>query len=251
MGRLSGKVAIITGAAGGQGAEEARLFAKEGAKVAATDVQFELLQSVVKQINEEGGEAIAFEHNVAEKKDWEYNVQATIDRFGKVDILINNAGILGKRTPLEDDEWRKVIDINVLGNALGMNTIVPEMEKVGGGSIVNICSTAALSSASGYITYTASKGALRSLSKAAAAEFAKYRIRVNAIFPGYTVTPMLQAANTLDNKEVIDKILEKIPLGRMGTPTDIAYAALFLASDESSYMTGSELLIDGGQLTRS
>jgi cyclopentanol dehydrogenase len=250
MGRLFGKVAIITGAAGGQGAEEARLFAREGAKVVATDVQFDLLQSVVKQINEEGGEAIALEHNVAEKSDWNYVVNTTIEKFGKIDILVNNAGILGKRTALEDEGWKKVMEVNVLGNALGMNSVVPEMEKNGGGSIINICSTAALSPASGYITYTASKGATRALSKAAAAEFAKQKIRVNTIFPGYTVTPMLEAANSLDDNNVTSKIIEKIPLGRMGTPTDIANAAIFLASDESSFMTGAELLIDGGQLTR-
>jgi len=250
MGRLAGKVAIITGAAGGQGAEEARLFAKEGAKVVATDVQVELLQSVVREINEHGGEVIALEHNVAEKSDWKDVVKKTIETFGRVDILVNNAGILGNRTAFDDDSWRKVIDVNVLGNAVGMNCVVPEMEKNGGGSIINICSTAALSPASGYITYTASKGAVRSLSRAAAAEFAKHKIRVNTIFPGYTVTPMLEAANSLSDETVINKIIEKIPLGRMGKPSDIAYAALFLASDESSYMTGAEILIDGGQLTR-
>lgn len=250
MGRLSGKVAIVTGAAGGQGAEEARLFAREGAKVVATDVQIDLLETVVQQIMDEGGEAIAIKHNVAEKSEWNDVVNTAIENFGKVDILVNNAGILGERTPLDDEGWRKVMDVNVLGNALGMNMVKPEMKKNGGGSIINICSTAALSSASGYITYTASKGATRSLSKAAASEFAKDKIRVNAIFPGYTVTPMLEAANTLDDKNVTDRILEKIPLGRMGTPTDIAYAALFLASDESSFMTGAEILIDGGQLTR-
>lgn len=250
MERLLNKVAIVTGAASGQGAEEARFFASEGAKVIATDVQFSLLESVVKEINKSGGEALAIEHNAALKEDWDYVIKTTVDRFGKVDILINNAGIFGKRNDLEIAGWQKVWEVNVLGNSLGINAVVPEMKKIGGGSIINICSLSALTGISGNSPYTASKGATRALSKGAAYDFAKYNIRVNSIYPGIIRTPLMEGRFDLSDKNVVEETLARIPLGRIGDPIEIAKAALFLASDDSSYITGAELVVDGGQTTR-
>lgn len=249
MGRLLGKVAIITGAAGGQGEAEARLFAKEGAKVVATDVQYELLQSVVNDINATYGDvALAIKHNVADENDWIEVVKQTVEKFGKVDILINNAGIVGKTLPLEEitpDEWDKVMNINALGNLLGIKHVVPEMKKVGQGSIVNISSIAGINGLGGISAYSASKGATRTLTKGAAVTLGPDHIRVNSIHPGYIESPMTK--DLLANEEIRKKFISDVPLGHIGTPEDVAYAALFLASDESRFINGEELVIDGGQ----
>jgi NAD(P)-dependent dehydrogenase (short-subunit alcohol dehydrogenase family) len=252
MGRLNGKVAIITGAASGQGAVEARLFVKEGARVVATDVQFELLQEVVNGINREYGEgAIAARHDVADEAGWKQVLSLAIDSFGKVDVLINNAGMTGSQTPwdrITTDEWRRVMDVNSFGNFLGIRCVVPEMRKVGGGSIVNISSLAGINGIGGITPYTASKGATRTLTKGAAVRLAPERIRVNSVHPGYIVTPMIEGF--LKKEEARKAIESSIPLPYLGRPEDVAYAVLFLASDEAAFITGAEFIIDGGQSVR-
>ncbi|WP_042473636.1 SDR family NAD(P)-dependent oxidoreductase [Bacillus ndiopicus] len=249
MARLANKVAIITGAASGQGAEEARLFAREGAKVVATDVQFELLESVVKDINENGGEAIAVAHNVASADDWKKVVEAAVKEYGKVDILVNNAGITGLITqPIEEVEestWDRILDINTKGPFLGIKAVLPEMKKVGGGSIVNISSLSGINGV-GNAAYNSSKGGLRLLTKNVALDYGKYNIRVNSVHPGTIETPMIEMFTS--NKEVREATMAGIPLNVLGQPSDIAYGVLYLASDESKFVTGIELIIDGGSI---
>lgn len=253
MGRLLGKVAIITGAANGQGAAEARLFAKEGAKIVATDMQFELLESVVAEINTNFGEvALAVKHNVADEQNWIEVVKTTVEKFGQVDILINNAGITGKHLvdieELDTEEWNKVMNINALGNVYGIKHVVSEMKKLGKGSIVNISSLSGITGMGGLSPYTASKGATRLITKGGAKDLGPFNIRVNSIHPGYINTPMIQMA--LENDEYKANFLSQVPLGFIGEPDDVAYTALFLASDESRFITGSEIIVDGGQLIR-
>ncbi|SES35808.1 SDR family NAD(P)-dependent oxidoreductase [Psychrobacillus sp. OK032] len=249
MARLKDKVAIITGAAGGQGASEAYTFAREGAKVIATDLQEELLAKTVADINAEFGDvAIAVKHNVASIADWKTVVATAVEKFGKVDVLVNNAGISGNMVATVEDtteaELNKVIDINLKGSFYGMQLVIPEMKKVGGGSIINVSSVAGLVGASGPAAYSATKGGIRLLSKNVAMDFAKDHIRVNSLHPGYIATNMIKDA--ISNEDVLKASLAVIPLNFIGDPSDIANAALFLASDESRYVTGTELVVDGG-----
>lgn len=245
MGRLDGKVAIITGAANGQGATEAALFAKEGAKVVATDLEIEALQEVVDQIRANNGESIAIQHNVASEEEWKSVVAKGIEAFGKIDVLVNNAGVSEPRTLLDIsmDQWQKVMDIDLTGCVLGMKNTIPEMQKAGGGSVINISSIGGLVGMAGTSPYTAAKGALRSLSKAAAVEYAKQNVRVNSVHPGIVVTPMIEEYFDEQVKQYYESLTQ---LPRLGKPEDIAYGVLYLASDESSFMTGSEMVIDGG-----
>ncbi|MCY9669984.1 glucose 1-dehydrogenase [Paenibacillus alginolyticus] len=244
MGRLSGKVAIITGAALGMGAAEAKLFAQEGAKVIGTDIKDDELQEVIREINESGGEAIGFKHNVASEEEWKQIVQETVNRFGKVDILVNNAGISSTKTiaNIEMSEWNRVMDINLSGCVLGMKYVFPEMQKAGAGSVINISSIGGIVGMAGSSPYTAAKGALRALSKSAAVEYAKQNIRVNSVHPGIIVTPMTEPS--MKDAMPYYKTFTQLPY--FGKPEDVAYGVLFLASDESRFMTGSELVIDGG-----
>ncbi|ULL15636.1 SDR family NAD(P)-dependent oxidoreductase [Paenibacillus sp. H1-7] len=250
MPRLEGKVAVITGAAMGQGAAEARLFAREGAKVVATDLQLEKLEQVVAEIQAEGGQAIAVKHNVASEEDWKHVIEEGVRAFGKIDILINNAGISTDQTldNLTMENWNKVMDINLTGAVLGMKLVVPEMRKAGGGSIVNISSVAGIVAMNRTNGYTASKGALRVLSKSAAAELAKDYIRVNSVHPGVIETPM--TVKEIANEQVKGWFQAETMLPRLGTADDIAYGVLYLASDEASFVTGAELVIDGGWIAK-
>ncbi len=248
MKRLENKVAIITGAAGGMGAAEAKLFAKEGAKVLITDLQEEKLKSVVAEIEAEGGIADYFVHDVASENSWKAVVEKAETTFGKIDILVNNAGILGNvMSSLEDrtvEEFEKVIAVNLLGQFIGVKTVVPYMRKLGGGSIINISSVGGITGSANGTAYSASKGGSRIYSKGAAVELAKDNIRVNSVHPGYVSTPM-----TRDMKGSSDfekGALAMTPMGRGAELEEIAYGVLFLATDESSFMTGSELIIDGG-----
>lgn len=244
--RLANKVAIITGAAGGMGKSDALLFAKEGAKVAITDLQEDKLREVVREIVESGGEAIALRHNVASEEDWVRVVDETVAKFGKVDILVNNAGV-SNATPFMDltvEGWEKTMSINVTSIFLGQKYVIPHMIEAGGGSIINISSIAGLTGGSGAGPYTASKGAVRMLTKATAVDFAKYNIRANSIHPGYIETPM--TVDLFKDEKMNQWFLSQTPLPRLGKPEDIANGVLFLASDESSYITGVELPIDGG-----
>ncbi|WP_144513404.1 SDR family NAD(P)-dependent oxidoreductase [Bacillus sp. FJAT-22090] len=249
MSRLKNKVAIITGAASGQGAEEARLFAREGAKVIATDVQFDLLETVVKEIKTNGGDAIAIKHNVTSADDWKVVVETAVKEFGKVDILVNNAGITGLITQtiedLDEDTWDKILDINTKGPYLGIKAVLPEMKKAGGGSIVNISSLSGINGV-GNAAYNSSKGGLRLLTKNVALDYGKHNIRVNSVHPGTIETPMIEMFTS--NKEVREMTLAGIPLNVLGQTSDIAYGVLYLASDESKFVTGIELIIDGGSI---
>lgn len=252
MGRLENKVAIITGAAGGQGAAEARLFAKEGAYVVATDMQGELLSKTVEEINKEyGDKAIGLKHDVSNEDDWVSIVNETIKRFKKIDILVNNAGIAGLQSlrpeDFEMDEVDKVLNINLKGNFLGIKAVAPNMRKNKSGSIVNISSIAAFVGDQGGLSYHASKGATHSLTKAVSLELAKDGIRVNSVHPGIVMTPMVEAAIDEETKRFKEST---IPLGFIGEPDDIAYPVLFIASDEARFMTGTEVVVDGGTIAR-
>ncbi len=244
--RLANKVAIITGAAGGMGKADALLFAKEGAKVAVTDMQEDKLQEVVREIVANGGEAIGFKQDVASEEDWIRVATETVAKFGKIDILVNNAGV-SDSTPFLDqtvENWEKIMSINVTSVFLGQKHVIPHMIEAGGGSIINISSIAGLTGGSGTGPYTASKGAVRLLTKATAVDYAKHHIRANSIHPGYIETPM--TVDLLKDENMRQWFLSQTPIPRLGKPEDIASGVLFLASDESSYITGIELPIDGG-----
>ncbi len=244
--RLKDKVAIITGAAGGQGKEEALLFAKEGAFVIATDMQEEVLNKTGEELKAIQPKCEVLKHNVALDEDWERVIQLALDKFGRVDILVNNAGISTELNLVNTSipQWDKVIDVNLKGTFLGMRHVIPLMENQGGGSIINISSIAGLTGGSGASAYTASKGAVRLLTKAVAVDYAKQNIRCNSVHPGYIETPMTKK---LFEDEATKGWFESLtPLPRLGQSRDIAYGVLYLASDESSFVTGIELPVDGG-----
>ena len=247
MGRLGGKVAIVSGGARGQGATEAKMFAREGAKVVLGDVLDEEGEQVEAQINESGGTATYVHLDVAREGDWRSAVDTAIDRYGKLDILVNNAGILISKG-LEDttvEDWDRIMGINAKGVFLGTKHAIPAMRRAGGGSIINISSTAGLvGSPNGSPSYTATKGAVRLLTKSTAIQYAKEGIRCNSVHPGPIDTEMIR--HTLTDPTRLEQRMQRLPLGRVGTPEDIAYGVLYLASDESSFVTGSELVIDGG-----
>ncbi|MGO4180701.1 SDR family NAD(P)-dependent oxidoreductase [Paenibacillus sp. TAF43_2] len=240
MGKLDNKVAIITGGASGIGEHMVNLFAQEGAIVIAADINEAALELASQKQNVYG-----MKLNVASDDDWQALAKDVHDRFGKIDILVNNAGISSEK-PYEQiniEDWQKMLSINGFGPFAGMKHVTPYMAAQKKGSIVNISSYTALIG-QGFNHYSASKGAVRAISKAAATAFGRQGIRVNALFPGIIETPMTQALST--SKDLLDRLIQATPLQRLGQPDDIAQAALFLASDDSSYITGSELVIDGG-----
>ena len=240
--RLKGKVALISGAARGMGAAEARLFAKEGAHVVLGDVLHQQGQAVADEINDAGGQALFVPLDVTSEDSWRNAVDAAVERFGKLNVLVNNAGILVREELEEgtDHGWDSTMNVNAKGVFLGMKLAVPAMRKAGGGSIINISSISGIVSL-GYPAYNASKGAVRLLTKNVAIQYSQQNIRVNSIHPGVINTDMMAGDTRSD--EDWDRL---IPLGRFAEPIEVAYGALFLASDESSFMTGSELVIDGG-----
>ena len=245
--RMENKVALISGGARGMGAVEAKLFVSEGAKVVIADVLEEEGRKTEAEINETGGECLFVKLDVTSEADWQRAVASTVARFGKLDVLVNNAGIY--RTHLVEEttseEWDQVMDINAKGVFLGTKHAIPEMRKAGGGSIINISSVAGLVGSLESSAYNASKGAVRLLTKTTAIQYAKEGIRANSIHPG-TIETMMTAPMLAEEAYRQDR-LTKTPLGRFGQPEDVAYAALYLASDESSFVTGSELVIDGGR----
>ena len=242
MGRLDGKVAIITGGARGQGAEEGRLFAAEGAQVVLTDVLVAEGQATAASI---GG---AFhEHDVGDESAWARVVSEVLSSHGRIDVLVNNAGVfLGKRlidTTLE--EYERLMRINATGVFLGMRAVAEPMREARAGSIVNISSVAGMVSATNAFAYGASKWAVRGMTKTAAVELARAGVRVNSIHPGMIQTEMLDEVIG-ENDKRRDRMIAMVPLGNTAEPRDIANMALFLASDESRYATGSEFVVDGG-----
>ncbi len=244
--RLNGKVALISGGARGMGAAEARLFAAEGARVVIGDVLQTEGQQVEAEIAESGGEAVFVTLDVTSSEDWKRAVDTAVERFGKLDILVNNAGIWDRGNVEEQTEegWDRVMDINGKGVFLGTKAAIPAMRDAGGGSIVNISSVAGIIGSAGSTAYNASKGAVRLLTKGTAVQYAKEGIRCNSVHPGPIETQMLKEVYRDDTTR--EQRLTSIPLGRMGQMEDVALGVLFLASDEASYMTGSELVIDGG-----
>ena len=247
MGRLDGKVAIVSGGARGQGATEAMMFAREGAKVVLGDVLDEEGWQVEAQINESGGEATYVHLDVTQEDDWRSAVETAVSRYGKLDILVNNAGILIRKgleeTTVED--WDRIMGVNAKGVFLGTKQAIPAMRRAGGGSIINISSTAGLvGSPNGSPSYTATKGAVRLFTKATAIQYAKEGIRCNSVHPGPIDTEMIR--DTITDPARLEQRMQRLPMGRVGKPEDIAYGVLYLASDESSFVTGSELVIDGG-----
>ncbi|AXI10962.1 glucose 1-dehydrogenase [Oceanobacillus sp. 143] len=249
--RLKDKVAIITGAAGAQGAAEAKLFAKEGAKVVVTDMNEAGLHQVVEEIKAAGGKAIGLVHDVTSSEDWDKVVEETVKEFDSIHILVNNAGITGKiQQTIEEmtrEEFEKVMAINAIGPFLGTKAVIEELKKVEAASIVNISSLSGMYGI-GNPAYNSSKGALRLLTKNVALDYAKYNIRVNSVHPGSVETPMIKEALDSNGGEGRKMALSMIPLNFIGQPEDIANAVLFLASDESRYITGTELVLDGGTL---
>ena len=245
--RLQGKVAIITGGARGQGATEARMFAQEGAKVVVGDIRDELGMQVEAEIRELGGEAVYLHLNVTSEDDWQQAVETAEQRFGKVDVLVNNAAIVLRKDIEETtgDDWDNIMEINAKGVFLGTKAVIPAMRRAGGGSIINISSISGLVSI-GPPAYIATKGAVRLFTKSTAIQYASENIRANSIHPGSVDTDMRREGMGDQTPEEIQARIDNIPLGRVGTTEDISYGALFLASDESSFMTGSELVIDGG-----
>jgi NAD(P)-dependent dehydrogenase (short-subunit alcohol dehydrogenase family) len=228
------------------GAVEAKMFVQEGAKVVIGDVLDEDGKQTEAEINEAGGECVFVHLDVTDETAWQDAVATAVDRFGKLDILVNNAGI-ARINNVEDttsDEWDLVMDINAKGVFLGTKAAIPEIRKAGGGSIVNISSIAGLTGGR-TSSYAASKGAVRLLTKSTAIQYAGESIRCNSVHPGVIETPMTTPM-MLNTQEGRDLNASRHPLGRVGQPEDIAYGVLFLASDESSFMTGSELVIDGG-----
>jgi 3alpha(or 20beta)-hydroxysteroid dehydrogenase len=249
MPRLTGKVAIVTGAARGIGLSTAQIFAAEGAKVVLADISEEALKSATQEILATGGEALAHTLDVTSPESWKQLVADVVAEWGTIDILVNNAGIAIPKALLDTtiEEWDRVLAVNSTGPWLGMQNVIPVMQAAGSGSIVNLSSIAALVSGAGdggAASYSASKGAVRSLTKHAAFTFAKDGIRVNSVHPGPVYTAMIQKYG-LTKEEVADPANSILP-PHVGEPSDIGYGILYLASDEAKFVTGAELVIDGG-----
>jgi 3(or 17)beta-hydroxysteroid dehydrogenase len=254
MARVKDKVAIVTGGGGGMGRAEAMLLAKEGAKIVVTDLDEAAVKNVAGEINSQGGKAVSIKHDVTSETDWSIVLRKTLEEFGKLDVLVNNAGVIlyKKIEDISLSEWRWVMSVNLDGVFLGTKFAIEAMKKSGGGSIINIASVAGLIGNPDASAYHASIGGVRSFSKAAAIECSKagygYNIRVNSIYPGVINTRM---ADDLRKDEAKYKTaVSWHPIGHFGEPDDVAYGVLYLASDESKFLTGSELVIDGGWTAR-
>lgn len=254
MGRLDGKIALITGGASGFGASTGKIFADEGAKVVLTDKNADGVKAVALEI---GNAASAMPHDVTSEADWSRVVDETVALHGRLDILMNNAGVMGTGAAqdienMSLDEWKFVQEINSDGVFLGCRAVIQAMKDSGGGSIINISSTAGFRATPGIAAYGASKGAVRQLTKSVAAYCGRkgYNIRCNSIHPGMVRTPLGEAVLKYygDLEESAAKRTESVPLGRLGEVEDVAYAALYLASDESRYINSNELVVDGGML---
>jgi len=248
---LKGKVAIVTGARRGMGKAHALALARAGVKVVVADISLEDCQKVVDEIKKEGGEALAVKCDVTKKEEVDEMVKKTIEKFGRVDILVNNAGIAQFVPFLEmtEEDWDKTLDINLKGYFLCAQAVAKEMVKQRSGVIINIASIAMGQQGIGFpalVHYCASKGGVVAMTEALALELAPYNIRVNSISPGAIDTPMIDPLKS--DPKTLERVLARIPLGRVGKPEEVSNLVLFLASDASSYMTGSNVVIDGGWL---
>ncbi len=255
--RLTGKVALVTGGASGIGAETARRFAEHGACVAVTDVNDDLGRQVAEEIESKGGEAAYIHLDTTDEGQWVSAVGKAIDRFSKLNVLANVAGISGrhlerKSAPKIDDttldSWNAVVSVNATGVFLGIKHVIQPMRQAGGGSIINMSSIYGIVGSTHSAAYHASKGAVRTLTKCAAMQYADDRIRVNSVHPGFVDSPMTEAIH--GDPDLAAPRLAATPLGRFGRPYDIAMGCVYLASDETEWMTGAELVIDGGMIAR-
>ena len=249
MGRLDGKVALISGGARGQGAVETELFAREGAMVVFGDLLDQEGAEVEARVRADGGDATYVHMDVTQEADWRRAVELAESKYGGLDILVNNAGMIRRGYLVEnttEEVWWETLDVNAKGMFLGTRECTPALKRAGGGSIINISSLAGIIGRDGSPTpYSMSKGAVRGLTKVAAVDLAKENIRCNAIFPGPIETGMM-TRGALADSAFREAWTRAVPLGRMGSPEDVAYAVLYLASDEAAWVTGAELVIDGG-----
>jgi NAD(P)-dependent dehydrogenase (short-subunit alcohol dehydrogenase family) len=247
--RLENKVALITGAASGMGASMARIFAGEGAKVVVADVLEAEGGAVVADITRANGAALFQRLDVSSEADWKTAIEATRAAYGRLDILVNDAGLSGSAVEdlFETAAWDRLMAVNARGVFLGMKFAIPMMKEQGGGSIVNISSISGITGQREvHVGYNASKGAVRTLTKAAAVQHGADNIRVNSVHPG--LMPPMRSSGRTANPEIRARLLQQVPMGRAGRVEEVANAVLFLASDESSYITGAELYVDGGFL---
>lgn len=244
--RLKDKVAIITGAAAGMGAATARLFAREGAKLMLTDIDDKDGPAVAADIVRTNGTARFEKHDVSSDADWQRIADATLAAYGRIDILINNAGVSGSiPDKLDLEMWDRQFSINARGNFLGIRAVVPTMQKQKSGSIVNISSiSGVIGQAYVHMAYNAAKGAVRTMTKAAAVQYAPDNVRVNSVHPG--IMPPMRTSKLTADPAVREKMIRAVPMRREGKIEEVANANLFLASDEASYITGVELMVDGG-----
>ena len=247
--RLAGKVAIISGAAHGMGAEEARLFVREGARVVIADILEEEGKGLEAELQATGGEALFVRTDVTSEDDWRHVVQATVARFGRLDILVNNAGLSSTSVPdpMDTAGWRRIMEVNATGVFLGTKYAIPAMQRARGGAIVNISSIMGfVGGEGGHPAYHASKGAVRIFTKATAVQYGPDGIRANSVHPGFM--PPMRSSHP--DPEAREEQVQLTPLRRIGKPIEVAYGVLFLASDEASFITGTELVIDGGFIAR-
>ena len=247
--RLSGKVALVSGGASGMGQSEALIFAREGAKVVVADVMETEGRQVADKIKAAGGQGLFVKLDVGQEAEWDKAVNATVGAFGKLDVLVNNAGISGTfdQDMLSTTAWDKLMDINAKGVFLGMKTAIPAMQRAGGGAIVNISSISGFVGQNGvHMAYNASKGAVRIMTKTAAVQFAQHGIRVNSVHPG--MLPPMRSSKGSADPTWREKMIRAVPMKREGRVEEVAHAVLLLASDEASYITGTELVVDGGYL---
>jgi meso-butanediol dehydrogenase / (S,S)-butanediol dehydrogenase / diacetyl reductase len=255
--RLDGKVAVITGAAGGQGQAAARLFAEEGARLVVTDIDGEGAEKTAEEIGDAGGEAISLRTDVSREKDVAEMIRAAVDEFGTLDILFNNAGVgysaadrltMASVVDTPEEDWDAILAINLKGAAMGCKHAIPVMVENESGAIVNNASINALVALSGADAYTAAKGGIVALTRVLAVDWGPSGIRVNCICPGGVDTPMI--APVIEDEQILDFMRESTPLGRLAHPEETARVALFLASDEASYMNGAIVPVDGGWTAR-
>ncbi|AFK06978.1 dehydrogenase of unknown specificity, short-chain alcohol dehydrogenase like protein [Mesotoga prima MesG1.Ag.4.2] len=249
MKRFEGKIVMISGGSSGIGAETAIAFAEEGAKVVITDVNEEKGRKLAEEINESGGTAVFMKHNVADAKQTKEIINKIVEKFGKLDVAFNNAGIAGPSLPISEypeEDWERVISINLLGVYYGMKYQIQQMLKQGGGAIVNNSSILGKVGFNNASAYVAAKHAVVGLTKAAALEHASKNIRINAVNPAFIKTPLIENAGMKEGTEMYDMLVGLHPIGRLGNPREVANAVLFLSSEDASFVHGESLMVDGG-----
>lgn len=253
MKRFDGKVVLITGGSSGIGADSARAFAEEGASVIISDVDEEKGRRLELEIKEAGGNALFMKHDVSNSRETKKLVDSIVEKFGRLDVAFNNAGIAGPSLPLSeypDDDWERVISINLLGVFYGMKYEIQQMLKQGGGAIVNTSSILGKVGFNNASAYVAAKHAVVGMTKAAALEYSSKNIRINAVNPAFIKTPLLENSGMKEGTQMYEMLVSMHPVGRLGDPREVASAVLFLSSDEASFIHGESLMVDGGYTAR-